>query len=291
MDLATLEPIHHGNEKMNIAFYHHDTHKGGILSGTFAAHYHSEYEIVYVHRGSILFYLNGVHQRVNAGEALIINKNVIHGCDSSNDEHASFMCIVFGEQFVFSDSADALYEKYFLPLHLSNKEFPVFIRGDTECNKQLLSVIASLCRSGSMHLSGCELEWRIDLLKLFHIAIANHIFIDGKQYQNKNISAIRTALSYIEKNYTEPISISQLARQTGFSTEYFCRIFKLLAQKTPVEYITSLRLKQAKHLLTHTEDSISSIAGASGFNDVNYFSRCFKKQNGMTPRQYRMRFS
>ena len=291
MQYASPEPARHGTEKKNIAFYFQDNTKPGLTTGTFDAHWHREYEIAYVYTGQISYFLNGTPQKVCAGEAVIVNKNVIHSCTASTDEPVRFMCVVFGEQFVFSSIFDALYEEYYLPLYLNNREFPTLIQGTTEWGTRFLKILQALCESGRQQLPGCDLEWRILLLSLFHLACTENIFVEGRPSQNRSIAPLREILTYIEANYTEPLSIPALARQAGFSTEYFCRIFKEIVQKTPVEYIMARRVEHAMYLLTHTQDSITAVASASGFGDLNYFSRCFKRLSGMTAKEYRKRFS
>lgn len=291
MQYASPEPIRHGTEKKNIAFYFHDSREAGSNTGTISAHWHSEYEFVYVYAGQASFFLNGTQREVHAGEAVIINKNVIHSSTPSGGEPVRFMCVVFGEQFAFSSMSDALYEEYYLPLYLNNREFPTLVQGTTEWGTRFLTILKSLCESGRKQLPGCDLEWRILLLSLFHLACTEHIFVEGKPSQTRHIVPIRQILTYIEANYTEHLSIPALARQAGFSTEYFCRIFKEIVQKTPVEYIMAKRVEHAMYLLAHTQDSVTAVASASGFGDLNYFSRCFKRISGMTAREYRRRFS
>ena len=225
MQYASPEPIRHGTEKKNIAFYFHDSREAGSNTGTISAHWHSEYEFVYIYAGQASFFLNGTQREVHAGEAVIINKNVIHSSTPSGGEPVRFMCVVFGEQFAFSSMSDALYEEYYLPLYLNNREFPTLVQGTTEWGTRFLTILKSLCESGRKQLPGCDLEWRILLLSLFHLACTEHIFVEGKPSQTRHIVPIRQILTYIEANYTEHLSIPALARQAGMSEVYLHQVF------------------------------------------------------------------
>lgn len=289
MNHALLEPIQHGTKEMNIAFYEHRfPHPTGSAFGEFSAHYHTEYEIIYVFQGPVHFFLNEKIQRVESGQALFVNKNVIHASVSSDSAHQiHYMCITFGEHFLFSNTLDILYKEYFFPLHTGHKRIPAYISGICPWQKKMLSVARALSISGLEKPRGCELEWRILLLQFFHIAYTYDVFIDKTPENEANIVAIQAALLTIQNNYTDTIQISDLAKEAGFSVEHFCRIFKTITGKTPNGYILSLRMQQAEHLLSHTSYSISDIALACGFNDINYFSKYFKKQHHLTPSQYR----
>ncbi len=289
MDLAILEPTRHGTEQKNIAFYDHPDPKNTSMTGHFPAHWHKEYEIIYVTEGPVVFQLNGKEQAVNTGEALIVNRNVIHSC-TPPQRRFHYICVVFGEQYLFPGTADPLYEEYFLPLHAGRKSFPAYISGGG-WQEEMLECIRELCRSGLKKERGCELEWRMLLLKVVHIAYRNNIFEKQREPQGSGIAAVRAALLTIQDNYAEPIRISDLAERSGFSVEHFCRIFKRIVGKTPTEYLLAQRIRAAEYRLTRTTESISEIASESGFDDINYFSRCFKKVHAMTPSQYRKDFS
>ena len=68
---------------------------------------------------------------------------------------------------------------------------------------------------------------------------------------------------------------------------YFCRVFRELAQQTPLEYVIHYRIEQAAAMLTATDMPIMDIAMECGFNNYSYFIRTFKQLRGETPKQYR----
>lgn len=85
-------------------------------------------------------------------------------------------------------------------------------------------------------------------------------------------------------------NLSQAIEKTGFNSDYIRRCFKAETGKTPLEYLTSLRIEYAKSLLTRSDFiSVDDTASKCGFNDSFYFSTCFKKHTGISPLQYKKR--
>ena len=93
----------------------------------------------------------------------------------------------------------------------------------------------------------------------------------------------------IYKNISNPyFELSKSIAKTGFDKDHFRRCFKSSTGMTPAQYLTELRITRAKQLLTDSKAfSISSIAESCGFSDNLYFSSCFKKHVGLSPREYR----
>lgn len=106
------------------------------------------------------------------------------------------------------------------------------------------------------------------------------------RFQNEYIRII-DAINYIDRNFREPVTLKELAEMVHMNQNYFSTYFKNVMNCSVSTYIIRRRLKHACLLLATTEDSIIEIASASGFENVPYFNRTFKKHIGMTPGEYR----
>lgn len=95
--------------------------------------------------------------------------------------------------------------------------------------------------------------------------------------------AIQRTLTYMERNYSEPITRETLAELAGLSPDYYSRVFKKRHEKSPMEYLHEIRIRQAKKLLVSSSASLRLIAQQAGFSDEYYFSRRFKAATGTSP--------
>lgn len=98
---------------------------------------------------------------------------------------------------------------------------------------------------------------------------------------------IRRALDYLDKNYTRPVSLADIAADVGFSPEYFCRMFKNEVGMNFSTYLQELRLKESARLLKETGHRVYEIAEMVGYNNLSYYSRIFKRKYGINPYDYR----
>lgn len=98
---------------------------------------------------------------------------------------------------------------------------------------------------------------------------------------------LRLALQYLNQHYGQNVRMQTLLEITGFSLSKLERSFRKVFQMTPQQVLSRLRIQMAQHLL-HGPDSIASIGQACGFTDQSAFTRKFKAETGMAPRQYRL---
>lgn len=110
------------------------------------------------------------------------------------------------------------------------------------------------------------------------------------QFSNgKYTDILVRAKEYINDNFSDSsISLNTVAKYSGFSPNHFSTIFSQQTGETFIEYLTRVRVEKAKTLLEETTMKLSEIAYAIGYNDPHYFSYIFKKNTGMTPRDYRV---
>ena len=98
---------------------------------------------------------------------------------------------------------------------------------------------------------------------------------------------VEKAETYIGTNYSYPITVEDVASYVGISRSHLFRSFQAYRHKSPKEYLSEYRIKQACHLLKETNLSVSAIAYSVGFDNNLYFSKAFKKQKKMSPSEYR----
>ncbi|MGV2883141.1 response regulator [Paenibacillus taichungensis] len=116
--------------------------------------------------------------------------------------------------------------------------------------------------------------------------LVQHRIASGRQHVYKDI--VEQALSFTKEHYADPdLSIQKVCGHLHISSGYFCGIFKKEVQLTFLQYLMQIRMEAAKELLRSTEMKSFEIAGQVGFAEPNYFSFCFKKHIGVSPKEYR----
>ena len=98
---------------------------------------------------------------------------------------------------------------------------------------------------------------------------------------------VRKAVLFIESDLSRDLGLKAVAKELAISPAYLSSLFKKETGKTFIEFVTRQRMTYGKHLLENTRLQVQTVAQHCGIPDVNYFSKCFKKHFGMTPRALR----
>lgn len=109
---------------------------------------------------------------------------------------------------------------------------------------------------------------------------------DGKETNCGNM-LIDKVCKYINDNYAEQITLDTVANRIGFSSFYFSKIFKQHMNMNFIDYLTMIRINKSKELLMDLSISIKEISDLIGYNNPDYFTRVFKRCEGITPTEYR----
>lgn len=96
----------------------------------------------------------------------------------------------------------------------------------------------------------------------------------------------KRARQLLEARCETPLTIEEIAAQVGWSADHLRRIFRIALRTSPNKIQTAARLRHAKQLLRHENLSITEVAARCGFPDASHFTRVFKQENGLTPRQF-----
>ncbi len=268
-----------GTLEFPLAFYHM---KPGDLRYQMTYHWHPECEIILILEGSFRLTLDGQIYQAQQGNIFFVPAGVLHG---GIPENCIYECIVFdlklligGNQISNKWLKRIMKEEILLPLILSD----IDIRIDRTITA-LFDWGKKQERGYEFMLQGCLYQLMGIVYELGCYSEQNDIRKDTGRY----IDRLKDVIIYIENNYTEAITLDSMAKTADLNPRYFCRFFKKLTNRSPIEYLNYYRIECACSQLKERELTITEIAHNCGFNDSSYFIKVFHNIKGITPRQYR----
>ena len=240
-------------------------------STRFMPHWHEHIELLYFVHGGGTVTLDGRQLTVAAGDLAVANGAVIHSFTASCP--TEYYCV-------------HLYHPFVADVSLSSAVLEPLVRQDDEVGACFRALYREYTDGGV----GSDMMQKSILYRLMTHLLRNY----GTRTEEVDAAARRLMLTrfasvvqYVDRHYKEAISTRRLAEMCYLSEGHFCRFFKAATGKTPLAYINEYRVDRAALLLRRTDSSITEVALATGFPDVNYFSRVFRKVRGMSPSAYR----
>lgn len=248
----------------------------------FESHWHEQFQFLYFEQGEALIRCNSQSYEIKPGNLMIINSNEIHYGEALS-QHLVYYIVKVDLNFLLSSHGDFCQIKYINPLLQGRTRFQNHIIQDD----QLTTEIQKIFEEYTQQHTGCELAIKAHLYHIIVLLLRNYeqktLLKNMQERQQKSIHQLRTVLEYVDQHYSENISLSQMANLSNMSNQHFCRVFKNITGKRPMDYINYLRINKAVALLEKSNFNISEIAMAVGFDDSNYFSRLFKKYQKTSP--------
>ncbi|MBU2700735.1 AraC-like DNA-binding protein [Sporomusaceae bacterium BoRhaA] len=261
--------------KIRRAQYHE---QGPILK----SHWHEEFMIFYIKQGQAIIYCNSKSIPVGAGDLIVINSNDIHYMENLCSELIEYYYIIINFAFLLSKQEDLCQTKYINPLIQQRIRFENQIKNDNE----LLHQVEELIDEYQQQNQGYELLIKADLYHIIVLLMRRHIMPIAEEENKRQyniLHQLRPVLEYIDQHYTQKLTLAEISTMANMSRHHFCRLFKSITGKPPIDYINHLRINAAIELLKEGHLNISEIAMTVGFNDSNYFSRLFKKYKNCSP--------
>ncbi len=237
-----------------------------------------EYEILFVDKGMGFIYVGNSVKEVHAGDFVFFNSFEEHFFKRETSG-IDFHCyrILFDISALGTESDPC--RNFFEGIRLCR-----FLKMPQDFSQRFLRV------SGiKKEFAGREIILRSLLLDIISYAIETEQFERFSQIienEKRKLSAIDNALHYIRENYSENLSLGAILQLTNYSKSHFIRLFKESTGMNVSEYINKYRIEKACLDLIYTNNNITEIATASGFNNIQYFSRKFKEYMKCTPKQY-----
>lgn len=250
-------------------------------------HYHPELEITYIIKGRGKRMVGRQVSSFEAGDLVLLGSNLPHtwlSAESTNpNQLVEQVVIQFKKEFVGEtfweipemSKVKSLLEKSKYGIQISGKTRDIL--GKKMNQKQELTPSQKLVQLIDILLiiadsKECEL---ID----YHFMEQAPTLLDTERF--------RRVFAYLSENYTTEVSLETIAAIANLSPTSFCRFFKKITRQTFVEALTQFRVNHAANLLSTTEKPVAEICFASGFSNISYFNKAFKKSLGQNPLAFR----
>lgn len=284
-DENLMETIQHGSSNYPFHFYYDNLALFDF--NCIEWHWHAEFEFVYIESGTVTFGIGENQFDLSEGNGVFINSKILHRFYSTQDAIIpNFVCM----PFFLAPQDSLIYHKYILPVVTSSLTFQILL-AEVPWQAKALEIIRQIIAAQDS-ISSCELMTSSLLQKLWLEIYENvEIFHNEKPIKDSSSSQARLQLmmQYIHQNYTQVISLDTLSSHATVSKSTALNLFRKYLHITPINYLINYRLKAAALLLINTEKKINTISNETGFNNVDYFCRLFKKHYHLTPTEYRKR--
>ncbi len=284
-DENLMETIQHGRNDYPFHFYYDNLALYDF--NCIEWHWHAELEFVYIESGTVTFWIGEKQFDLSGGNGVFINSKILHRFYSPSEAIVpNFVCM---PSFIAAQGS-FLYHKYIMPVISSSFTYQVF-HTEVPWQARALSVIKQIIAAQD-RLSSCELATAYLIQKLWLEIYENADISNRKDQMNDSASSqarLQLMMQYIHQNYSHDISLDDIAHHAGISKSSALNLFHKHLHTTPVNYMINYRLGEAALQLSKTEKKINTISKETGFNNVDYFCRLFKKHYHLTPTEYRQK--
>ena len=271
----------HGTKDDPFSIYHIANAK---RSFQIPIHWHDEFEIIYVKSGFLTVSISGENYIGKPGDAFVVSPGNLHfmGSQTGNVDYFTFL---FPLKYISFRTDDILDDKLLEPLNSGHLIINPEIKDTVKEQCEQLVEIYGAKKEESQSKITAQIKTKIILLQ-FILELWKRGFIVENDTSGKN-TVEKEMVSYIQQNFTGKILLKEFGEQFHLSEKYISRYFKEHFHITISQYVTYLRLEHAKHLLQDTDIPVTEVAMQSGYQNVSYFIRSFKKTYGVSPLKYR----
>lgn len=255
----------------------------------FPMHSHGFDELVIILKGTAKHVIDDQEFPVKSGDVFVIAPNHLH---QYQDLHGLALAnILYDAEALMMDRWDIRTLPGFHALFSLEPAFRTQhnFRSRLQLSERQLNRVNEIIHDLTRETETRNPGYRVMAKGLF-MQLSVHLsrcYSDEPSDESLDLLRIGDAIAHIETHYAEKISLDELAAKSHLSKRHFLRTFHACIGRAPIDHLMHVRIQKAAELLRHTNRTITDIAFDCGFQDSNYFTRCFRKTMEQTPKQYR----
>ncbi|QJD86163.1 AraC family transcriptional regulator [Cohnella herbarum] len=250
-------------------------------------HRHDAYEIQYTVSGNLYSSIEDKTYQTVGGVLLLINRNDKHRSMNANGSEYEKVTLLFQKEVLRSLLQE---NEDFDPLSCFRSGSSAIKLGGRE-QDFIEELFRKMIAEHQKNLPGSHYYRKIMLAEL--LLFIKRKLDSSQRYDliesNLAHKAISQAVNFINQNFYQRLTLDDVSKKFFLSASYLSRTFKPATGYTFIEYINTIRVKEARSLLSNSELSISEIADRVGYANLTHFGRVFKSITGFSPMKYRQK--
>ena len=285
---AVREKARHGDIFLPVNSYH------CLVPVTYrelALHWHEEMEITLIREGMSDYRVGQEEFRAEEGDIILIPPYCTHSAYEIPGRTMVSDSLVFHLDLLGAQGQDLSASKYLRPLAEGQLQMPEVIRSSDKGYGEIKETFLRALDCFQSRPAFYEMLLRESLFHVIILLFELGYIREPQEGHSTFINRLqlRNVLQYIAEHYREKIKVADLAGLSGFSESYFMSFFKQYVGMSCIQYINHYKIQKAAHALEETSQPVMEIAMDHGFDNISYFNLQFRKEFGMTPREFRSR--
>lgn len=254
-----------------------------------------DFEFLYVRHGEAATYMNGERYLLPAGKMVCIPAGILHQNEIVSVPNAQLIGIHFDffdeldiktDEDMIVNGSDAEPGRFAIEA-VAESFSPLFEKPIVTPSPAFVHLMEQIVTEFNMRQPGYLLICKAMMLQLLGLLLRGQVMHNPTSLDSPHAPGIAAIMAQIEAAPQDSWSNQLIASNLNLSGDYMIKMFKKLAGQSPGEFVQTVRLREARRLLRETTDSIEAIGSKVGYADVHYFSRIFRKSEGISPSQYR----
>lgn len=278
------EQLPHDILNFPVSFYYNEL--ADLPDHTGPVHWHPYFEIATAQSGILDFQVGQTHIFLEPEDSIFINQNMLHSIKQVSGATPDPLPVILFSGTAIAPENSSIYQKYILPILSCNCLPFIVFRHHSELWENIHQQILAAYRAMQEQPDCYELTVQRNIcyiLETIFRSLDSLPKFEASGVQLNTQIRLQKMLSYIYENYSQTITLSDIADAANISRSEAGRCFQSYLGYSPVETLIQYRLQTAQHLIRETSLTLQEISSACGFHSVSYFSRQFRKRYGYSP--------
>jgi AraC-like DNA-binding protein len=217
-----------------------------------------------------------------------MNRNVLHSQKLNESDICKTTALIFSPGIFSGGIGSKLYMDLVLPILVNTDLDFVPFHPDVDWEQRAIDCVRRIKEIYAEGSPGAELMICAVLAQFWHLLIngSSARFHNTKTLSMRNRKRIKDMIAYIENHYEEPITLADIAAAANVSARECTRCFNTIIGETPIVYLMKHRISVAAEKLLDPDCTVTGAAVSSGFDNLSYFAKIFRRYMNVTPRAY-----